>query len=895
MSSPNHSAHGSHTSSSKLITAVIGGGLAVLAGVYLSTKSQTPLLWIPLLPFCGAAINILVGRKLSRFSVHAVGCGVVLGSLGVVLGTAFGKLYPLWAQAHAAAGEALMDTPRIGNTIFQWISSGPVNIEMGFVMDPLSAVMVVTVTFVGALIHIYSCGYMAHDRDYARFFGYLNLFTGSMLMLVLGDNLIVLFVGWEGVGLCSYLLIGFWYNKSGTAKAGDANATAGRKAFIVNRVGDFAFILGMFLLFSATSTLNVVQLADKTDALMKTWNPFGTGLAMNVILPGSGSLAAGSWHGAGMMLMVLIGAVILFKWCGFKRLVGLLPLLGGWAWSIFAGFTLPAPEPITVAGAAAILLLIGATGKSAQIPLYVWLPDAMAGPTPVSALIHAATMVTAGVYMIARLNFLYMLSPTAMGVVALIGVVTALFAATIGLAQNDIKKVLAYSTISQLGYMFLAVGVGAFAAGVFHLFTHAFFKACLFLGAGAVIHAMSGKQDIREMGGLARKMPITHATFLISCAAIAGFPLMSGFFSKDEILWKTISTANPAWPVWFPVVLYVLGMAAAICTAFYMFRLYYLTFSGENRADEETQHNIHEQPVSMTMPLAVLAIGAAVLGFLGLPGLLGKHVNLFHSWLAPVVDRGAAIAAGKEGLFFVQPNAISLSHGAEGALMALSAAVALGAWFFLARPMYRGGTAQSMKDLIARIPKLHSLVYDKYKIDEMYRVLVVHPLHWIGMFLWKGVDSFVVDFVGVEGSARVTAFVGGVTRRIQNGNTQRYVVAMVAGIAVIVFFSTFPMSPLRYFNPWRGAEFVIKPGAKVKVGQKVHFDATRKVSVDRRNLRYVWDVDGDGKPNFPASYDPKPPQPFVYQKPGRYKVTLTVEDMRWLTTSSESRTVEVIQ
>ena len=897
MSSPNHSAHSSHTESSRLIAAVIGGGLTVLAGVYLSTKSQTPLLWIPLLPFIGAAINILVGRKLSRASVHAVACGVVLGSLGVVLGTAFGKLYPVWSRLHAAAGDGLMDTPRISNTIFQWINSGPVNIEMGFVLDPLSAVMVVVVTFVGSLIHIYSTGYMAHDRDYARFFGYLNLFTGSMLMLVLGDNLIVLFVGWEGVGVCSYLLIGFWYNKSGTDKAGDANATAGRKAFIVNRIGDFAFILGMFLLFAATSTLNVaqLQLTENTDALMKTVNPFGTGFLMNVFLPGSGSLAAGSWQGAGMMLMVLVGAVILFGWRGFKRLAGLVPLLGGWAWSIMAGYTLAAPpEPVTVAGAAAILLLIGATGKSAQIPLYIWLPDAMAGPTPVSALIHAATMVTAGVYMIARLNFLYMLSPMAMGVVALVGACTALFAATIGLAQNDIKKVLAYSTISQLGYMFLGVGVGAFSAGVFHLFTHAFFKACLFLGAGAVIHAMSGKQDIREMGGLRRKMPITHATFLISCIAIAGIPPLSGFFSKDEILWMAISTANPSWPLWFPVVLYVIGMAGAICTAFYMFRLYFLTFSGENRADEQTQHQIHEQPVSMTMPLAVLAVGAAVLGVLGLPTLLGPHANLFHTWLAPVVDRGAAIAAGTEGLFYVQRNGLSLSHGLEGGLMALSMAIAVGV-SYLAYRHYNVETSPWIKKNVGKIPRLHSLIYDKYKIDELYHFIIVAPLRWISMFFWKGVDSIVVDFVGVEGTARLTDFVGDRTRRIQNGNAQRYVVALLAGLAVIVFFSTFPMSPLRYLNPWRGAEFVIEPGTRVKVGQKVHFDATRKVSVDRRNLRYQWDFDGDGKANIPASYDPKPHKPHVYNKPGRYKVTLTVEDMRWLTTSSESRTVEVIQ
>ena len=891
MSSSNHSAQGSHTDSSRLVSAVIGGGLAVLAGVYLSTKSQTPLLWIPLLPFIGAAINILLGRKLSRGSVHAVGCGVVLGALGVVLGAVFGKLFPMWSKLHAAAGDWLMDTPRITNTIFQWINSGPVNIEMGFALDPLSAVMVITVTFVGSLIHIYSAGYMSHDRDYARFFGYLNLFTGSMLMLVLGDNLIVLFVGWEGVGVCSYLLIGFWYNKTGTDKEGDGNSTAGKKAFIVNRIGDFAFILGMFLLFSAAGTLNVVELSGKTNALMTSWNPFGNGMWMNVLLPGSGSLAAGMWEGAGMMLMVLVGVVILYKWRGFKRLAGLAPLLGGWAWSIFASTTLPAISPVTIAGAAAILMLIGATGKSAQIPLFVWLPDAMAGPTPVSALIHAATMVTAGVYMVARLNFIYMLSPTAMGVVALVGACTALFAATIGLAQNDIKKVLAYSTISQLGYMFLAVGVGAFAAGVFHLFTHAFFKACLFLGAGAVIHAMSGKQDIREMGGLRKKMPITHMTFLISCIAIAGIPPLAGFFSKDEILWKTIATANPAWPTWFPIVLYVIGMAAAMCTAFYMFRLYWITFSGENRADEETRNRIHEQPVSMTMPLAVLAFGATVLGVLGLPGVMGP--NFFHHWLAPVVDRGAQIAAGTEGLDYVRANLLSANHGLEWGLMALSTALAVGV-SYLAMRMYKDETAQPIKNIVGKIPMLHSLVFDKYRIDEIYFTFIVGPLRWIGMFLWKGVDSFFVDFLGVEGSARITDWIGNRVRRLQDGNAQRYIVGLVAGLAIIVFFSTFPMSPLRYLNPFRGSEFAITPGAKVKVGQQVHFDATRRVNVDKRNLRYQWDF-GDGAQKQPPSYDPKPAGPHVYKKPGRYKVTLTVEDMRWLTTASESRTVEVLQ
>ena len=446
------------------------------------TATSALLYWIPLLPLLGAAFNLLLGRKLGRGVVHLVACGSVAAALVVGLIASASQLYPLWHQWHRLAETGQHGgVPALVYSAFDWISAGNVSINLGLLLDPLSSVMVFVITFVGFLIHVYSMGYMAHDRDYARFFGYLNLFTGSMLLLVLGDNLIVLFVGWEGVGVCSYLLIGFWYDKDGTEKPGDANASAGRKAFIVNRIGDFAFILGMFLIFSAAGTLNVVELQGKIGELMGIWSPLGQKMA------------------------------------------------------------------VSVAAVAGLLLLVGATGKSAQIPLFVWLPDAMAGPTPVSALIHAATMVTAGVYMVARLNFVFMLSPTLMGVVALVGAVTALFAATIGFAQTDIKKVLAYSTISQLGYMFIGVGVGAFAGGVFHLFTHAFFKACLFLGAGSVIHAMSGKQDIREMGGLSKKLPLTHWTFAVSCVAIAGIFPFSGFFSKDEILWRALSTANPGW------------------------------------------------------------------------------------------------------------------------------------------------------------------------------------------------------------------------------------------------------------------------------------------------------------------------------------------------------------
>ncbi len=774
-----------------------------------------PLYLIPLLPLLGAAFNILIGRKLSRRMVHLVACSSVFGSLVIGLIASGYYLYPMWVEymAHHAEGGTLA-APALTVNAFDWIKSGGLDIKLGLLMDPLSAVMVFTITFVGLLIHIYSMGYMSHDKDYARFFSYMNIFTGSMLLLVLGDSLVVLFVGWEGVGLCSYLLIGFWYDKDGTADPGDANATAGRKAFIVNRIGDFAFLLGMFLLFATVGSLNINDLAASADKLLLTWNVTGLG-----------------WFG-----------------------------------------------PISVATIASLLLLIGATGKSAQIPLYIWLPDAMAGPTPVSALIHAATMVTAGVYMVARLNFLFMLSPFAMGMVALVGALTALFAATIGLAQNDIKKVLAYSTISQLGYMFIAVGVGAFAAGVFHLFTHAFFKACLFLGAGAVIHAMSGKQDIREMGGLARKMPLTHMTFLVSCLAISGIPLFSGFFSKDEILWKAISTANPTWPAWFPMLIYVLGMAAAICTAFYMFRLYFLVFSGKNRADAETQHHIHEVPVSMTMPLVVLASGAALLGFLGLPGVLGAHANTFHLWLVPVVERGHHIAAELGTSAKVHAGPLAHNHGAEWGLMALSVCVAI-IGILVARRFYYGGASTQIKDLVAKMPKLHQAVFNKYWVDEFYHLTVVRPVKWTAHNLWKVADAFFIDMLCVTGGAFVVDTTGRLARFLQNGNIQRYMVAMVTGIVVIILWAAWPPD-----------SFEIRPGNQVTVGQSVTFAAADNKN-DRRMLKYRWDFDGDGA--WDTKWSPSAVVTHTYDKKDIYKVRLEVNDQRWRTTSSEAKKLEV--
>jgi NADH-quinone oxidoreductase subunit L len=751
-----------------------------------------PLFWIPLLPLLGAAFNLLVGRKMSRRAVYVVGCGTVIAACVMAFIATFGHLFHLWAPARAA--DAI---PRLINPLFDWITAGTVDIKMGLVFDPLTAVMVITITFVGALIHIYSTGYMSHEKDYARFFGYLNLFTGAMLILVLGDSLLVLFVGWEGVGLCSYLLIGFWYGKDGTKTPGDANATAGRKAFLVNRVGDFAFILGMFVLFYFTGTLNIEELAGKASALMGT-----------------------------------MGAI------GFPT--------------------------ITVAGGAALLLLIGATGKSAQIPLFVWLPDAMAGPTPVSALIHAATMVTAGVYMVVRLNFVYMLTPSVMGVVALVGAGTALFAATIGFAQNDIKKVLAYSTISQLGYMFLGVGVGAFSAGVFHLFTHAFFKACLFLCAGSVIHAMSGRQDIREMGGLAKKTPVTHGTFLVSCLAISGIPLFSGFFSKDEILWKAFSQVNPAWPSWFSLLVYILGVLAALCTAFYMFRLYYLTFSGECRADEEVKHHIHESPKAMTMPLVVLATGAALLGFLGLPGVLGEHTNLFHNWLAPVVERGAAIAA-QANVATVHAGHHAHNHGMEWGLMGLSVAIALISWLFFARRYYLGGYSSKIERLVAGIPRLHKLIHAKYWVDEIYNALIVVPLRYLSRFCSDAIDFFLIDFLAVNGTAKLVDWAGQSARYLQTGNIQRYVVGLVTGAAVVIFF----------FVGFPDSDFTIKPGDKVEPGQDVQFEARIKPT-PRRRLEYQWDFDGDG--TWDTGWQQSPNASFKYDKERKYVVRLKMRE-----------------
>ncbi len=608
-------------------------------------------LWlIPALPLAGFLINGLLGRRLSKAAVNVVG----LASVGL----AFAWTLHVFL---AAQGIALPHVERY----FTWIESGELSVDCAFYLDRLTLVMLLVVTGVGTIIHFYSVGYMAHEGGYYRFFAFLNLFMFFMLTLVLAANYLLLFVGWEGVGLASYLLIGFWFRKKSAADAG-------RKAFIVNRIGDFGFSLGMFLIYLTFRSLDFSAVLPKA--------------------PGAD---------------------------------------GG------------------VLTAIALLLFLGATGKSAQLPLYVWLPDAMEGPTPVSALIHAATMVTAGVYMVARSAPIFSHSPAAMDVVAVVGLATAFFAATIGLAQTDIKKVLAYSTISQLGYMFLALGVGGFGAGIFHLMTHAFFKALLFLGAGSVIHAVSGEQDMRRMGGLAKKIPITCATFVVGALAISGVPPLAGFYSKDEILLHAFERSP---------VLYAIGVFTAMLTAFYVFRAVFLTFYGESRVSAEAAHHLHESPPVMTIPLLLLAALSSVGGWLPVPRWLGAAAE------APV-EHG-------------------LEHGLEMALMAASvfaglAGIALAYWLYVARP-------EISERLAVRAGALYRMVLNKYYVDEIYGAVIVRPLLAISTgFFWKWMDAGVIDGT-VNLVGRRSAGAGDVLRRLQSGNIRSYAGWVVLGAVLVV-------------------------------------------------------------------------------------------------------------
>jgi NADH-quinone oxidoreductase subunit L len=595
-----------------------------------------------------------------------------------------------------------------------------------------------------------------------------------MLILVLGDSLPVMFVGWEGVGLCSYLLIGFWYQN-------DHNAFCGRKAFIVNRIGDFGFLLGMFLCFVTADTLSMSELRDKAELFR-----------------------AAAWFG--------------------------LPL------AFWVG----------------LLLFVGATGKSAQLPLYVWLPDAMAGPTPVSALIHAATMVTAGVYLVARLSFIYVLSPAVMAVVAIVGALTALFAATMGFAQNDLKKILAYSTISQLGFMFAAVGVGAFSAGIFHLYTHAFFKACLFLCAGSVMHALGDRGDIREMGGLRKRTPLTHWTFLLSTIAIVGIVPFAGFFSKGAILAGAFGAENAAFHAVGKVV-WVLLLAAALCTAFYMFRLYYLVFSGECRADEHTKAHIHESPPAMTIPLVVLATGAVVGGLCGIT--LAPPIDFVSQWLAPVFGGGHGAAGGHAA-------AHHLPLGTELGLEALALVIA-GAGIGVAWRLYRGGYTDTVKALVLSLRWAHKVVFNKYYVDELYEFLVLRPLRYLAVLCHRVIDAFVIDLVIVNGSAWVVDFLGRGAKRLQSGDVQRYLVAILVGVAGIVYFGSRP-----------AASFTAP--RQVTVGAPWQADASALLR-SGRDLTFAWDFEEKG------TFEPlgARPAPHTFAKPGKHRVTLKVCDRRF--------------
>ena len=672
---------------------------------------------IPLFPFAGFLINACVGRRLPK-SVSGL---IATGAMGLSFGV---SAMVVWNLIHL---EPVGGVRAVEQTVYTWISSGPLHIPLSFRVDPLAAIMILIVTGIGSLIHLYSTAYMHEETDgeYARYFSYLNLFAAFMLVLVLGANFPVMFIGWEGVGLCSYLLIGFWFTKPSAADAG-------KKAFVVNRIGDFGFVLGMLALFWAFGTLDFQALASAVAQVPSD---------------------PASWGGA------------------------------------------------TVLTGATLLLFLGATGKSAQIPLYIWLPDAMEGPTPVSALIHAATMVTAGVYMIGRNAVLFSHAPFTLDVIAVVGVLTALMAGTIGLVQNDIKRVLAYSTVSQLGYMFLAMGVGAFAGGIFHLYTHAFFKALLFLGSGAVIHALHGEQDLRYMGGLKKDLPITYRTFLIGTIAIAGIPPLAGFFSKDEILWKTFAGGH--------TVLWFVAVVAAFLTATYMFRLLYLAFFGERRSgpahdggagfsppdhgpakaghsDSHASHgpHLHDAPSAMAIALVVLAIGSVVAGVIGIPHALGGG-NRIETFLEPSFRPvGAAEpvgggAAAAEGGAEHHP-----SSSTELALMGLSTLVALAGigvatYFFRRKPEAADAMAE-------RFSGLHRLLLNKYYIDELYNAVVVQPIKRLSTgFLWRGFDAGLIDGT-VNGVGLVVRGWSAVLRRLQTGSMRAYAMSTFLGVVVIV-------------------------------------------------------------------------------------------------------------
>ncbi|MEO7191138.1 MAG: NADH-quinone oxidoreductase subunit L [Vicinamibacterales bacterium] len=674
---------------------------------------------IPLLPFAGFLVNTTFRRHLTK----ALSGAIATGAMALSFGVALSSVWRLLAIAPVDGVRA------IEQQLYTWISSGSLDVPLAFRLDPLSSLMILVITGIGTLIHLYSTAYMHDevDSEFARYFSYLNLFAAFMLVLVLGASFPVMFVGWEGVGLCSYLLIGFWFKKT-------VAADAGKKAFIVNRVGDFGFILGMLAVFTTFGTLDFQAVAGRVA-------------------------------------------------------------------------TLPPETSFGIVTLITMLLFVGATGKSAQIPLYVWLPDAMEGPTPVSALIHAATMVTAGVYMIGRNAVLFSHAPMTMHVVAVIGCVTALMAGTIGLVQNDIKRVLAYSTVSQLGYMFLAMGVGAFAGGIFHLYTHAFFKALLFLGSGAVIHALHGEQDLRYMGGLRKQLPITYWTFLIGTLAISGVPLLSGFFSKDEILWQTYAHGHS--------LLWATALVTAFLTATYMFRLLYLAFFGERRfapagashaahgadlshpshaphVDHEPKGahgnhaHLHDAPPAMAIALVILAIGSVVAGYVGLPNVLVPGGNRIEAYLEPSFRAPGAVEPATELQNATEGAAASGEHegSTELALMGLSTMVAL-AGIGVATFVYRRRPSIA-DDMAVRFRGLHRLLLGKYFVDEAYDAAIVQPIkHLSSGVLWRGVDAGLIDGT-VNGVGLVVRGWSAVLRRLQTGSVRAYAMSLFAGVVMIV-------------------------------------------------------------------------------------------------------------
>ncbi len=696
------------------------------------------LVLIPLLPFAGFLINASLGRRISRAVSGWVACLAMLGAFVVSVASVW-SLLQMPVGARGIVQNALPWT---------WIESGDLVIPFALRLDPLSALMILVVTGVGFLIHVYSTAYMHEEREgeYARYFSYLNLFASFMLVLVLGASFPVMFVGWEGVGLCSYLLIGFWFVKKSASDAG-------KKAFVVNRIGDFGFLLGVFLIFTQFGTLDFQQVAQQAAALP------------------------------------------------IEARFGILSL-------------------------ATLLLFVGATGKSAQIPLYVWLPDAMEGPTPVSALIHAATMVTAGVYMIGRNAVLFGHAPETMTIVAVVGVATALMAGTIGLVQNDIKRVLAYSTVSQLGLMFVAMGVGAFAAGIFHLYTHAFFKALLFLGSGAVIHALSGEQDLRRMGGLRKELPITYWTFLIGALAISGVPGLSGFFSKDELLYRAYASGH--------TVVWLVGTVASLLTAIYMFRIVFLTFHGERASAVAGQdhfggggHNdaaghgsggnhagghLHDAPPAMAVVLILLAIGSVVAGYVGVPGILGgsnRIEGFLEQSFEPMGDEhgaslaqpgdapattaseapahGASTAGMRPELRLMTPadeGAASREHALELNLMMVSsglaiAGIGIAAYFFWRR-------RQAAEALASSFPMVHRLLLNKYFVDEFYDAAIVQPIRSISEWgLWKIFDAQVIDGA-VNGTGAAVSGWSTRLRKIQTGSVRTYVLSVLIGAVLLL-------------------------------------------------------------------------------------------------------------